>query len=65
LVKKKQTKPKDVSIRAGKDRRGKVAASSETSDDEVMARLAKIGEELGKGWQSEKSAVETLSEMRR
>jgi len=27
--------------------------------------LLKIGEELSKGWQSEKSAVEILSEMRR
>jgi prevent-host-death family protein len=33
--------------------------------DEVWARLEKIREELGKGWQSEKSAVEILSEMRR
>ena len=35
------------------------------SDDEVWDRLTKIREELGKGWQSEKSAVEILSEMRR
>ena len=35
------------------------------SDDEVWERLLKIREELGKGWQSEKSAVEILSEMRR
>ena len=35
------------------------------SDDEVWERLMKIGEKLGKGWQSEKSAVEILSEMRR
>jgi prevent-host-death family protein len=34
-------------------------------DDEVWERLMKIGEELSKGWQSEKSAVEILSEMRR
>jgi prevent-host-death family protein len=33
--------------------------------DEVWARLERIREELGKGWQSEKSAVEILSEMRR
>lgn len=33
--------------------------------DEVWARLEAIREELGKGWQSEKSAVEILSEMRR
>ena len=35
------------------------------SDDEVWEHLIKIGEELAKGWQSEKSAVEILSEMRR
>ena len=35
------------------------------SDDEVWDRLMKIRDELGKGWQSEKSAVEILSEMRR
>jgi prevent-host-death family protein len=33
--------------------------------DEVWERLEKLGEELAKGWQSEKSAVEILSEMRR
>lgn len=33
--------------------------------DEVWERLVKLGEEIGKGWQSEKSAVELLSEMRR
>jgi len=37
----------------------------ERSADEVWDRLMKIGEELGKGWQSKKSAVEILSEMRR
>ncbi len=41
------------------------AVPSKKSDDEVWERLMKIGEELGKGWQSEKSAVEILSEMRR
>jgi len=41
------------------------AAPPEKSADEVWERLLKIGEELGKGWQSEKSAVEILSEMRR
>jgi prevent-host-death family protein len=35
------------------------------SADEVWDRLMKIGEEISKGWQSEKSAVEILSEMRR
>lgn len=33
--------------------------------DEVWERLVQLGEEIGKGWQSEKSAVEILSEMRR
>ncbi|HEX6270948.1 MAG TPA: type II toxin-antitoxin system Phd/YefM family antitoxin [Anaerolineales bacterium] len=41
------------------------AVPQKKSDDEVWERLMKIGEELGKGWQSEKSAVEILSEMRR
>lgn len=41
------------------------AAPPEKSADEVWERLLKIGEEVGKGWQSEKSAVEILSEMRR
>lgn len=41
------------------------AAPPEKSADEVWERLMKIGEELGKGWQSDKSAVEILSEMRR
>lgn len=41
------------------------AALPGKSSDEVWERLIKIGEELGKGWQSEKSAVEILSEMRR
>jgi len=41
------------------------AAPPEKSADEVWERLMKIGEELSKGWQSEKSAVEILSEMRR
>ncbi len=33
--------------------------------DEVWARLEELREEMRKGWQSEKSAVEILSEMRR
>jgi prevent-host-death family protein len=33
--------------------------------DEVWQNLMKIRDELSKGWQSEKSAVEILSEMRR
>lgn len=41
------------------------AVPPEKSADEVWERLLKIGEEIGKGWESEKSAVEILSEMRR
>lgn len=41
------------------------AAPPEKTADEVWEQLLKIGEEIGKGWQSEKSAVEILSEMRR
>jgi prevent-host-death family protein len=33
--------------------------------DDVWEKLVQLGEEIGKGWQSEKSAVEILSEMRR
>ena len=41
------------------------AVPAKPTDDEVWEHLIKIGEELAKGWQSEKSAVEILSEMRR
>lgn len=41
------------------------AAPPEKSVDEVWERLRKLGEEIGKNWESEKSAVEILSEMRR
>lgn len=41
------------------------AVPPKKSDDEAWERLMKIREELGKGWQSEKSAAEILSEMRR
>lgn len=41
------------------------AIPSQPDPDEVWARLEKIREELGKGWQSEKSVVEILAEMRR
>lgn len=41
------------------------AAPPEKSSDEVWERLLELGEEIGKGWKSEKSAVEILSEMRR
>lgn len=33
--------------------------------DEVWARLEVLGQEIAQNWQSEKSAVEILSEMRR
>jgi prevent-host-death family protein len=54
-------------------RRGKPAAIIVPLDagppkkpaDEVWERLQRLGEEIGKGWESEKSAVEILSEMRR
>lgn len=32
---------------------------------EVWERLEKLGEEIGKSWRSEKSVVETLSDLRR
>ena len=35
------------------------------SPDDAWERLLKLRDELGKGWQSEKSASEILSEMRR
>ncbi len=41
------------------------AVPPQPDPDEVWARLEAIRQELGKGWQSEKSAVEILSEMRR
>lgn len=41
------------------------AAPPDKSADDVWERLIELGEEIGKGWQSEKSAVEILSEMRR
>ena len=41
------------------------AAPPEKSADEVWERLQQLGDEIGKGWKSEKSAVEILSEMRR
>ncbi len=43
----------------------RVLLVAKPSDDEVWERLLKIRDELGKGWQNEKSAVEILSEMRR
>jgi uncharacterized protein (DUF433 family) len=42
-----------------------IQAAMSYESDRVWDRLVKIGEELGKGWYSDKSAVEILSEMRR
>jgi prevent-host-death family protein len=40
-------------------------APPEQSADEVWEHLLELGEEISKGWQSDKSAVEILSEIRR
>ena len=42
-----------------------IQASLAYESDMIWERLMKIKDELGTGWQSEKSAVEILSEMRR
>jgi len=42
-----------------------IQAALTYGSDIVWERLMKHGDELGKNWQSEKSAVEILSEMRR
>jgi prevent-host-death family protein len=41
------------------------AVPPQPDPDEVWARLEALGEEIARNWQSEKSAVEILSEMRR
>jgi prevent-host-death family protein len=41
------------------------ALPPQPSADEVWARLEELGKEIARNWQSEKSAVEILSEMRR
>ncbi len=41
------------------------AAPPPPDPDEVWARLEALGQEIARNWQSEKSAVEILSEMRR
>ncbi len=41
------------------------AATPPPDPDEVWARLEALGQEIAANWQSEKSAVEILSEMRR
>jgi len=41
------------------------AAPLEKTRDQVWESLIKIGEELSKGWKSDRSAVEILSEIRR
>jgi hypothetical protein len=65
MKKKRQTKPKDISTRTGKGKRGKVATPSEKPVDDAWERLLRIREKLGQGPQSEKSSLEILSEMRR
>lgn len=65
MKKNKQLKPKDISTHKVKGKHSKATTPLEKSADEVWERLVKIGEELGKVWQNEKSAVEILSEMRR
>jgi len=65
MRKKKQTTSKGIRIRAEKGQRGKIIVPAEKPANETLERLLKIGEEISKGWQSEKSAVEILSEMRR
>jgi hypothetical protein len=64
MKKNKQPKTTETSAQSAREKWHKVAGSS-TKPDEVWDRLMKIGEELGKGWQNEKSALEILSEMRR
>jgi antitoxin (DNA-binding transcriptional repressor) of toxin-antitoxin stability system len=41
------------------------AAPPEKSGDQVWENLTIIGEELSKGWENDKSAVEILAEIRR
>ena len=41
------------------------APPEKAADDDVWERLQRLGEEISKGWESDKSAVEILSEMRR
>ena len=41
------------------------AAPPDKSRDQVWGRLLQIGEELSRGWKSDKSAVEILAEIRR
>lgn len=41
------------------------AVPPQADPDEVWARLEALGQEIAQNWQSEKSAVEILSEMRR
>lgn len=42
-----------------------IQAALSYDSDMAWERLKKLGKKIGKGWQSEKSAVEILSEMRR
>lgn len=64
----KETRARYVITQRGKPAALIIPLDAETpkeKGDEVWAQLEKLGEELAKNWQSEKSAVEILSEMRR
>ncbi len=64
----KETRARYIITQRGKPAALLIPLDAETSPDkgdEVWERLEKLGEELAKGWQSEKSAIEILSEMRR
>jgi prevent-host-death family protein len=64
----KETRARYVITRRGKPAALIIPLDAETpteKGDEVWEQLEKLGEELANNWQSEKSAVEILSEMRR
>lgn len=64
----KETRARYVITRRGKPAALIIPLDAETpieKGDEVWEQLEKLGEELAKNWQSDKSAVEILSEMRR
>ena len=44
---------------------GSTDGSSRTPEGDAWEELYRLGEEIGRGWASPKSAVEILSEMRR
>jgi prevent-host-death family protein len=64
----KETRARYIITQRGKPAALIIPLDAETSaekGDEVWEQLERLGEELAKGWQNEKSAVEILSEMRR